>query len=369
MMRLVFDDLSAISSSVCHQNVSWLACARARLRGAKAILAACAALLILPSCGGGDGVPAQRLVVYSPHGPEVLGDWAKRFEAAYPGVDAQMFDMGSQDVYNRVAAERNRPACDVWWGAPSTMFAQAAEAGLLEAYTPSWADRVDAAYRDAEGCWFGTYSSPLAIVYNDRRYKPDEVPQTWDELLKPEWAGKISLRMPLASGTMRTFICAMIARAPSEDAGIEWLRKLHAATREYPQSPQLLYDHIKRNEEVITVWLMPDVALQRDRNGYPFAWVIPPDTPVLIEGIAIVRGAPHGELARKFYEFVTTPEALAQQAQAYSKIPARNDLDPATLPEWMAQQEIGVMEIDWGRFAGKEQAWVSRWEKEVYNAP
>ena len=48
------------------------------------------------------------LVVYSPHGPDILKDYEALFEAAYPEVDVQTLDMGSQDVYIRVAAERKR---------------------------------------------------------------------------------------------------------------------------------------------------------------------------------------------------------------------------------------------------------------------
>ena len=48
-------------------------------------------------------------------------------EEAHPGVDVRWLDMGSKEVLSRVRAERSRPAADVWWGAPSTMFAQAAQ--------------------------------------------------------------------------------------------------------------------------------------------------------------------------------------------------------------------------------------------------
>lgn len=96
------------------------------------------------------GVPAakQSVVVYSPHGKEVLGDYEKLFEAANPGVDVQMFDLGANDILNRVRAEKGRPAGDVWWGAPSTNFVQAAGDGLLAPYKPTWADAVAAEYRD-----------------------------------------------------------------------------------------------------------------------------------------------------------------------------------------------------------------------------
>lgn len=324
-----------------------------------------AALFLLGGCSESKDV----LLVYSPHGPDVLGDYETEFEAAYPEVDVQCLDMGSQEVYERIKSERNNPQADVWWGAPSSMFIQAAEEGLLAPYKPSWADNVGAPYRDSEHRWYGTYLSPLAIVFNNRGRTKETVPQTWDELLEPRWHQKIALREPLPSGTMRTFLCAMMLRAPSEDEGIAWLKRLNNATKAYLGNPQLLYDHLKRNEEMVSVWLMADIALQRERNGYPLDTVVPPDTPVITEGIAIVDGAPHREWAERFYEFVTTAEALARQARAYAKVPARTDIDPATLPQWMVAQTIDAMDIDWREFARNEKARINRWKAEVYGAP
>jgi iron(III) transport system substrate-binding protein len=309
------------------------------------------------------------VVVYSPHGSDVLKDYEARFEATYPEVDMQWVDAGSQEVYSRVKAEKGRPQGDVWWGAPSTMFMQAAQEDLLEPYRPTWADVIEADYKDAADRWYGTYRSPLAIMYNNRHYTAEQVPQTWDDLLAPQWTGKITVRKPLPSGTMRTFIGAMILRAPSEDEGIAWLNRMHKQSEAYMENPQLLFDHMKKQEDLVSVWLMPDVALQRERNGFPLDCVVPPDTPVLTEGIAIIKGPPHPEWAQRFYEFVTTPESLAHQAEAYAKVPARTDLDPATLPEWVAALEIDAMEIDWDSFARNEKRWCERWENEVYKAP
>jgi len=317
-------------------------------------------LLTLIGCSSKEVV-----VVYSPHGPEMLGDAEKQFEAAYPGVDLQWLDMGSQEVYNRVNAERTRPAGDVWWGGPSTLFVKAAASGLLAPYEPAWSDAIPKEFRDPEHRWYGTYRSPLAIMFNNRRYTKDTAPRSWDDLLLPRWHGKITLRKPSASGTMRVFLGAMILRAPAEDAGIAWLKHLHEATESYPESPQFLFDHIKKNEELVSVWLMADVVLQRERNGYPFDGVVPHGTPVLTEGIAIINGAPHPEWAKRFYDFVTSADAAVRHAHAYAKMPARNDIDPGALPAWM-REPIDAMPIDWALFSQREQAWCDRWEREVY---
>ncbi|MCF6285521.1 MAG: extracellular solute-binding protein [Candidatus Hydrogenedentes bacterium] len=320
--------------------------------------------LFLAGCSSSDVV-----VVYSPHGAEMLGDYETLFEAAHPDVDVQVLDMGSKDVYSRVRAEKNRPQCDVWWGAPSTMFMQAADEGLLAPYEPAWCTAVNPQFRDPEFRWHATFRSPLAILYNDRQYQAEDMPQTWDALLDDAWKGKISLRKPLESGTMRTFIGAMIDRAESDDAGIAWLNRFHQSTGNYLGNPALLFDHIKKNPENISVWLMPDIVMQAVRNGFPFGYHIPKGTPVLTDGIAIVAGAPHREWAEKFYDFVTTEEALVHQASAYAKLPARTDIDPAKLPPKLVAQKIEPANIDWPAFAAKEKDWCNRWKTEVYEAP
>jgi iron(III) transport system substrate-binding protein len=305
------------------------------------------------------------VVVYSPHGPDILRDYEAKFEAAYPEVDVQYVDLGSQEVYERVRSVQHRPVADVWWGAPSTMFMQAANEGLLGAYTPTWAGEAEEGGHDQADRWYGVHRSPLVIMYNDTHYTSGDLPTTWDELLDPKWDQKITLRSPLPSGTMRTFIGAMILRQETEEAGIEWLKKLHAMTESYQPSPQQLFDRVKRNPELISVWLMPDIPLQRERNGYPFAYVVPAETPVIIEGMAIINNAPHRMWAERFYEFVSTQEALIHQAEAYAKVPLRDDIDPAQLPEWISEQEIDAMEIDWDAFALNEQRWVTLWSEEV----
>jgi len=319
------------------------------------------ALIFVAGCSS-----RETLVVYSPHGAEMLGDYEKLFEAAYPELDLQWLDMGASEAHNRVRAERSRPAGDIWWGAPSVMFSQAAKEGLLEPYVPSWSESITADLKDPADQWYATFKSPLAILYNVRGLNPDELPRTWDDLLAAQWGGRISLRKIPPSGTMRTFVSAMIARASNETLGFEWLQRLHENTESYPESPNLLFDHIKKNEEFISVWLMPDIVMQQQRNGFPFGYHVPPETPVLTDGIAIIKNAPHPEWARKFYEFVTTKEALIHQAEEYAKLPARNDISPSELPAELIGQAIDPMKIDWDEFESKGPEWIERWEREIY---
>jgi len=143
-------------------------------------LALCA--LVVTGCSSDGRTP---LVIYSPHGRDLLTLLERRFEQLHPGVDVRWLDMGSQEVYDRVRSERANPQADVWFGGPATIFARAAADSLLEPYRPSWAGAIDPHGRGPGDLYFAVYETPVAIVYAERALKPEEAPQDWDDLLDP----------------------------------------------------------------------------------------------------------------------------------------------------------------------------------------
>jgi len=66
------------------------------------------------------------------------------------------------------------------------------------------------------------------------------------------------------AGTMRAIFGAMLARSIAQTGstaqGWDWLRKLDANTKEYVLNPALLYQKLGREEGVITLYNMPDIA-------------------------------------------------------------------------------------------------------------
>lgn len=307
----------------------------------------------------------ETLVIYSPHGKDLLEHYERAFEALYPDVDVQWLDMGSQQAFDRVRTEASNPQASLWWGAPQTMFAAAAEQNLLEPYRPTWAEDVDDDMRDPDDRWYGTYRTPEVIMYNNRSISADEAPRSWDDLLDDRWNDRIAIREPVHSGTMRTIFGALIMRAETEDAGFAWLARLDRNTRTYAADPTQLYLTIARGEADVTLWNMPDAYLQATRFGHPFSWITPEEgTPILVDGIAIPRNAPNPERARQFYEFVTSQEALIEQAELFHRIPVRSDISQELLPEWM-RGDITEMEVDWTRLRQNESEWMTRWRDQV----
>ena len=312
------------------------------------------------------------LVIYSTHGKELLTEFESLFEQSNPRVDVRWMDMGSQDVLDRLRSEKENPQADLWWGAPSVLFQQGEREGLLHPFKPSWAERVsEESHSPADG-WYGSYETPEVIAFNSTVLKQHEAPQDWDDLLDPKWRRKIILRDPLASGTMRTIFCAMILRfykpSGSPQSGYDWLKKLDANTKDYVANLTLLSQKLARQEGVLTVWNMPDIELQRARYRYPLSYVIPlSGTPVVTEGIALVAKSKKLELAKQFYEFVTSQDSLILAAQKFYRIPCRKDIPPEKLPEWMTKAKIRHMPVDWKILAEKSNEWMKFWDTEIRN--
>jgi len=320
------------------------------------------------SCRSGS-VNSRRLLIYTPHGQDLLRDFVARYKQKYPEADVQFLDMGSREVLERVRVERNRPQADLWWGAAHTTFQTAADENLLEEFRPSWADKVPEGSYDKQSRWYGTYQTPQVIAYNSDAVSAADAPRDWDDVLDPKWRDKVLIRNPNPSDTMRAIFGAMVWRfqkdTGSPDQGYEWLRKLDANVHEYTADGTLLMQKLGRREGLITLWDMPDVRLFKEQKNLPVAYNLPSSgTPVITDGIAIVRGAANPDEAKRFYEFVTTPESLSYAAHKYYRIPVRTDLDRSTLPAWM-NEPFTRMPLDWDLLRKQGSDWLRYWDTSI----
>lgn len=340
-------------------------------RTAGAILAA--TLLGLGACQRGPHRTV--LTVYSPHGSDLLGFYEKEFEAAHPDVDVQSVDMGSQDIIDRLRSEKANPQADIWFGAPEEIFERAGREGLLSPYRPTWASAVPADSHDPTDLWYGTYLTPEVIGYNSQAVSDSAAPKDWDDVLDPKWKGKVLIRDPIASGSMRAIFGGIILRSIREtgspNRGYEWLKRLDAQTKEYTLNPTILYQKLGRQEGLITLFDMPDLAMLRDRYHIPVKYVIPTSgTPLLVDAIAVVKGTKHEAIAREYYEFVTSERALIDAATRFYRIPVRTDIPSDSLPGWIrdARAQIKPMPLDRAMLEQHLDEWMQYWDSHIRNS-
>ena len=328
------------------------------------------ALAAVSALSTGCGKSRTPLAVYSPHGREMLQEYERLFEGAHPDVDVQWFSMGAEVGLERLRSEKANPQADVWWGGPANLFEQAERESLLARYVPTWRDKAPPNSFSHGGYWYSTFQTVKVIGYNSDRLTAATAPQDWDDLLDPRWRNRVIIRSPMESGTTTSIFAAMVYRQLGRDGsperGYDWLRRLDANTKAYAASPAALMLMIARQEGLVTLWDLTDILLQRREQGVPMWFVIPRSGAVILnEGIAIPRGAPHPEAARAFYEFVTTNQALAWQAEHFFRVPARLDFAPEETPAWLRAISIRELPVDWAVVGQHRDEWMRYWEQSI----
>jgi iron(III) transport system substrate-binding protein len=321
------------------------------------------------ACGGDARTP---MVIYSPHGRELLTAFEQRFEQAHPNVDVQWLDLGSQAVLDRLRSERANPQADIWWGGPAPLFETGAQEGLLERYTPPWATGLAPDAQDDQQLWYGTYLTPMVIAYNSQAVDAARAPRDWDDVLKPEWKDKVIIRDPLESGTMRTIFGMIMNRSlritRDTAAGFAWLRRLDGQTKEYVLNPTLLYQKLARQEGLVTLWDMPDLDELVARTKLPIDYVFPSSgTPVPVDAIALVKGSRQPVLAKQFIDFIGQDSEALHAARAFYRLPARTDVPADSLPDRLqrARTQIKVEPMDWNLVQQRSADWMRFWDEHV----
>lgn len=324
-------------------------------------------VVLLGGCSDG----RTPLVLYSPHGRDLLALLETEYEKLQPEIDVRWLDMGSQEVYDRIRSEAANPQADVWFGGPDTIFARGASEGLLQEYRPAWADSVPSASQNPGDLYFGLYEAVPILVFNSAAVTAAEAPQDWDDLLDQRWRGKLIIRDPLASGTMRTAYGLIIARSVAATGdtaeGFAWLRELDAQTKEYVVNPALLFEKLTRQEGLVSIWELTDMLFLQQR-GAPLDYHFPGSgTPVIDDSIGLVAGAKHSDEAEAFIDWVGSRETVLLTAREAFRLPARTDLPSEQLPPWAqeAREQIIRADLDWELLAERGAEWMALWDREV----
>jgi iron(III) transport system substrate-binding protein len=280
------------------------------------------------------------------------------------GIRVQYFRAATGELVNRVIAEQGAPQADILLGGGASFHITAAQSGALEAYT-SRAARVPAITRAADGSWTGICVLTLGIGINERRFAEKfpgkAIPQTWDDLADPAFAGELIFTDPAASSTGYLFLQSQL-QGRGEEQGWDYFRRLTPLAAQLPSSggapPQL----IGSGEYAICVAYVH--ALQRyAAQGFPVKIVIPPKTVFETDAVSIIRGGPNSANARRFVDFMISQEAQELFSSLSYTIPVNPEAaGPAGA---LSVDKIDFLTYDSERAGAQRDAVLARWQNEI----
>jgi len=307
----------------------------------------------------------DKVVVYSTHGESLLELVANEFEKV-TGVKAEFINLKGE-LADRVRAEKANPQSDVMYGAPSSIFLELKEQDLFDPYTPSWAGEINPLFKDAAGYWIGTIQTPVLMFYNSDMISKEKAPKDWKDLADPQYKDLLVFRNVLSSSAraMYSSLLQQYEKQNKMEDGWRFLKVVDANTKRYYGSESLQFQSIGRKEAAISFAVLNSIIDNKINNQMPLETIdAQSGSPVITDGIALIKGAKHPNAGKAFIEFAGSPKIQSLLAHKFNRLPTH----PAAIadsPKWMSETQFKVMDVDWGALSKKQSEWMQKWDSEI----
>jgi len=261
----------------------------------------------------------QKLLVYSSMKESLLGELKSAFVRKHPDIHLDYQNGGAAKLMARLAAEREsgKLLADVLWTGDVTDFYHLKAQGALFAYTPAEIKVLANPFPDYDGSFTAARLATLGMVYNKRFVK--DAPKSWQDACKPNFKDAYGLANPSLSGTAFLGV-AMLART----FGWSYFEALHAnGARLGKGSAQLVEDTAAG--DLLASLAVDYVVYDKIDKGATLALVYPAELIVIPSPIAILKGGPNNEAAKKYVDFVLSREGQAILA-GEGMLPVRTDV-------------------------------------------
>ena len=299
------------------------------------------------------------LVVYCSLDQEYAEPLFRRYEQETGQKVRVEFDIEANKtvgLVRRIREEASHPRCDVFWSSEAGHSVQLGVDGFLQPYDSPSARDIPESFRDPQRLWTGFAARARVLIVNRERADPREITSLWD-VVDPKWAGKVTMAKPV-TGTTLTHMAALYA-ALGEPSAEEYVSRISALGKSGAVNIANGNGTVARlvgDGTMAFGWTDTDdfnVALER---GAPVTAVYPDargcGTLLIPNTIAILKGAPHLEAARRFVDWVLRPETERELAFSRSaQIPVRSSVPrPANV---IAPGEFEAMEVDFVRIGAE----------------
>jgi len=172
------------------------------------------------------------------------------------------------------------------------------DANILEPFSSPEAGAFDAAAIEPKRHWAVVRESYTGIGFNTKAIPPARAPKSYDDLLSPEWRGRMSMSGSLS--TAGNFVATLVLTR-----GEDFVRKLAEQNiRIYPVTARALANLMIAGEVQLSPTIYNSHVEASAKTGAPIAWAAPGPVPVTDTAVALAREAPSPHAAMLMIDYL-----------------------------------------------------------------
>jgi iron(III) transport system substrate-binding protein len=316
-------------------------------------------LVLCPILAGCWWRTGPEVVVYTALDSEFSQPIFDEFTAATEITVLPKFDTEATKTVGLAQAiiqERRRPRCDVFWNNEILNTLRLEKEGLLNVYHPPIADRYPAMYRSPDGTWHGFVARARVLIVNTDLVPEDQRPTSIHDLADAKWRARAGIAKPLF-GTTATHAACLFAHWGDEKAR-EFFRAVKANEVEILSGNKQVALSVAAGKLAFGLTDTDDAIIELEK-GMSVAIVYPDQgqdglgTLFIPNTLAIIRGGPNPEAARRLVDYLLSPEVEAKLAAGPSaQIPLNPEVKAKVRVE--TPQTVKAMAVD---FQAAAECW------------
>ena len=246
------------------------------------------------------------------------------FEKQYPFIKVDLLRSGSGALVNRIVSEyaAKNYSVDVMQGTSSRGgFTALKQRNIIGRYESPEHKFLAPELKDKNGYWASSFLNSFVLAYNKRNVKPDDVPKTYEDLLKPIWKGR-----QIINDTENFEWFDGLLKAWGREKGLAYFRRLAQQDQIFQRGARGHIQLVAAGEAPLTIGYGPH-AQSFVNQGAPIEWVPLEPVVVIVSTTSIAQRPPHPAAAKLLIDFLFSKSAQLKLREM-SRIPARSDVEP-----------------------------------------
>jgi ABC-type Fe3+ transport system substrate-binding protein len=235
----------------------------------------------------------------------------KQFQERFPGIQVSVEGGFSNVLNQRIEKQMADGKLAVDFAVFQTVqdFVDWKKRGKLLDFKPEGFDQIIPNLRDPDGAYSAFAAITIAYAYNTNLVKPENVPKSALDFLKPEFAGKLISVYPHDDDAALYLFHLIVQKY-----GWSWMDRYMATKPHFIQGHLPVARAVAEGKMAATLDATVTTAGGFKRGGAPIEIVFSPEdeTPVFTATGGIFKGAPHPNAAKLFISWYLAKEQQAQ---------------------------------------------------------